>query len=88
MNCNIFHSDWIDKLMKKHGSCAYCGKIDSLINSLCEECYVEDMTNLKVIRSFLRKDPFANAMKISIETGISINKITRLMKTGTLRLID
>lgn len=70
--------------MEKYGSCIYCGKIDPLINSLCNDCYREEMNNLLEIKAFLRQYPRSNAMDIALETGISIEKITRLIKKGTI----
>ncbi|TRM10699.1 hypothetical protein FH966_02640 [Lentibacillus cibarius] len=71
--------------MEKYGSCQYCGKIDRLMNGLCNDCYSEELNNINDIKTFLSKYPHSNAMDIALETGISIDKITRLIKKGTIR---
>ncbi|WP_156291257.1 helix-turn-helix domain-containing protein [Oceanobacillus salinisoli] len=70
--------------MKKSGICVNCGKMGQLFHDLCTECYDEEMYMVKEIRGFLKKHPKSNAMDISSETGISITKVTRLIKNGTL----
>lgn len=70
--------------MKRNGLCVNCGKIDQLMNDLCNECYGIEQSNIKEIKKVLLKYPNSNAMDLSIETGISIDGITRLIKKGTL----
>ncbi|MFA1822260.1 hypothetical protein ACDX78_19110 [Virgibacillus oceani] len=70
--------------MKNYGSCMYCGKIDHLTNELCEDCFTEEMDNVKKIKEILAKHPNSNAMEIAQKTNISIDRITRLIKRGTL----
>ncbi len=70
--------------MKKYGLCTNCGKINQLINNLCNNCYRDEMDTIKEIKTFLNKYPRSNAMDIALETGISIDKITRLIKRGTI----
>jgi len=74
-------------MRNNYGSCQYCGKISAQINQLCEDCYDEEMKNLKEIKQFLIDHPHANAIEISLETNISIHKITRLIKSGTIKAI-
>ncbi|WP_163969591.1 hypothetical protein [Oceanobacillus halotolerans] len=71
--------------MATYGSCQYCGKIDHLINNLCDDCYQEEMRHLNEIKAFLSKYPTSNAMDIALKTGIPIDKITRLVKKGSLQ---
>ncbi|MUK87532.1 hypothetical protein GMD78_03840 [Ornithinibacillus sp. L9] len=71
--------------MKRNGSCLDCGKIDSLLNNLCEDCYEKEAKLVKQVKTFLTNNPNSNAIDISLETGIAIDKITRLIKKGTLR---
>ncbi len=72
--------------MQKYGSCTYCGKIDHLTNGLCNECYDVEQKNIHEVIEFLLKHPNSHAMEVSLNTGISIEKITRLIKRGTLVL--
>ncbi|WP_164670237.1 hypothetical protein [Virgibacillus doumboii] len=70
--------------MTKYGSCTYCGKIEELINGICNECYDEEINHLKVVKNYLLNNPHSNAMEISLSTDIPIDKITRLIKKGTI----
>lgn len=70
--------------MKNYGSCVYCGKIDGLIFNLCRECYNEEIDNIQKVKEILLKFPNSNAIDLAIKTDIPIDKITRLIKKGTL----
>lgn len=65
---------------KNYGFCKTCGKLEQLIHELCSKCHQEERNDLKEIKEFIAKHPHANAMDVSRETGISISKITRLLR--------
>ncbi|SES91795.1 hypothetical protein SAMN05216389_103177 [Oceanobacillus limi] len=71
--------------MRNYGACSHCGKVDTIIYNLCKECYDEEATIIKNVKEYLSKKPNSNAIEVATETGISIDKITRLVKSGVLK---
>ncbi len=70
-------------------NCERCGRVfDSgkAGESLCKECIIEEQKDLKKINDYLRKNPMANIMEASKDTGIARGKILRLIKGGSLKM--
>ncbi|WP_146817645.1 hypothetical protein [Alkalibacillus haloalkaliphilus] len=70
--------------MKDFGICSRCGQMTYIAYDFCRNCYNEEEETIHEIKTYLRTHPRANAMDISSGTGISISKITRLIKNGMI----
>ncbi|MDV2582189.1 hypothetical protein [Alkalibacillus haloalkaliphilus] len=71
-------------VMKDFGICSRCGQFTYITYDFCRNCYYEEEETIQKIKTYLRTHPRANAMDISSGTGISISKITRLIKNGMI----
>ncbi|MDQ0352381.1 hypothetical protein J2R98_002225 [Alkalibacillus filiformis] len=71
-------------LVRDFGICSHCGRMTYITYDLCRDCYNEEEETIQKIKTYLRTHPRANAMDISSGTGISIHKITRLIKNGMI----
>ncbi len=70
-------------------NCERCGKVfdtEKTGETLCKECVIEEQKELKKINDYLRKNPMANIMEASENTGVSRGKILRLIKGGSLKM--
>ncbi len=69
--------------------CRRCEKLTSeLENGYCSECQQKNRTDLKIIRDYIETHRGANAMDISLETGIPLRVINRLLKEDSLYIAD
>jgi hypothetical protein len=51
-------------------------------------CQAGDRDDYKVVRDYLRAHPNSNAMQVSNATGVSVSKILRYIRTGSLTVVD
>jgi hypothetical protein len=68
--------------------CQKCGNIKQAHEDVCRICNYSDRDEYQIVREYLRKNPNSNAMQIANATGISVSKILRYIKTGTLTVVD
>lgn len=69
-------------------TCFKCGSEMSPGEYTCKVCGQNDMDEYRMIRNYVRSFPNSNAMQIANATGISISKILRYIKDGSLTVID
>ncbi|MFY0542539.1 hypothetical protein [Brevibacillus sp. H7] len=68
--------------------CQKCGNIKPAQEEVCRVCNHSDMDEYRAVREYLRSNPNSNAMQIANATGISVSKILRYIKTGSLTVVD
>ncbi len=68
--------------------CEKCGNIKAAHEDVCRICNHSDMDEYRMVREYLRSNPNSNAMQIANATGISISKILRYIKSGSLTVVD
>ncbi len=68
--------------------CPACGGAKPLVQAYCQECLETEKNQYRIIREYLRSYPNSNAMQVANATGISISKITRLIREGALSVLD
>lgn len=68
--------------------CLKCGSEMSPGDYSCGVCGQNDMDEYRMIRNYVRSFPNSNAMQIANATGISVSKILRYIKNGSLTVVD
>lgn len=69
-------------------TCLKCGSPMNPRESSCQVCGQNDMDEYQLIRNYVRSYPNSNAMQIANATGISVSKILRFIKNGSLTVVD
>lgn len=69
-------------------SCKVCGYPVPANDEVCKTCGEHDRDDYKIVREYLRANPNSNAMQVAIATGISVSKILRYIRNGSLSVID
>lgn len=59
-----------------------CGGVKLQEQSKCDSC-VQEQQHSQIIRDYIHEHPNANVMMISQGTGLSVEKILRLIKDGS-----
>jgi hypothetical protein len=70
------------------GFCKICGSPKQAKEEFCPACHQGDLDDYKIVRNYLRAHPNSNAMQVSNATGISISKILRYVRNGSLSVVD
>ncbi|MED1796589.1 MULTISPECIES: hypothetical protein [Brevibacillus] len=68
--------------------CMKCGSEMSPGEYTCKVCGQNDMDEYRLIRNYVRSFPNSNAMQIANATGISVSKILRYIRDGSLTVVD
>ena len=68
--------------------CYTCGNLLGPGEYSCKVCGQNDMDDYQMIRNYVRTNPNSNAMQIANATGISVSKILRYIKNGSLTVVD
>ncbi|GED69203.1 hypothetical protein BRE01_29050 [Brevibacillus reuszeri] len=68
--------------------CFKCGHILNPGEYTCQVCGQNDMEDYRTIRNYVRSYPNSNAMQIANATGISVSKILRYIRDGSLTVVD
>jgi len=68
--------------------CMKCGSEMSPGEYICKVCGESDRDEYRMIRNYVRSFPNSNAMQIANATGISVSKILRYIKNGSLTMVD
>lgn len=69
-------------------TCVKCGSPMNPRETACQICGHSEMDEYRIIREYVRNHPHSNAMQVANATGISISKIVRYIKEGSLTVID
>ncbi|MFD2370731.1 hypothetical protein ACFSO0_12420 [Brevibacillus sp. GCM10020057] len=69
-------------------TCLKCGSEMSPGEYKCRVCGESDLDEYRAIRNYVRSFPNSNAMQIANATGISVSKILRYIKNGSLTIVD
>lgn len=73
--------------MDNYGFCRECGKVkEDKKLPYCRRCDQQFYERFKKIKAYLLKHPLANAMEISVNTNIPIERVTRYIKDELLKL--
>ncbi|USG67056.1 hypothetical protein NDK47_07125 [Brevibacillus ruminantium] len=72
----------------KQQFCEQCGLPIPLTESGCKSCALEELDEYRIVREYLRLHPNSNAMQIANTTGISISRILRYIKNGSLTMVN
>lgn len=66
-------------------NCPECGKVFSYLRTnLCPACQEKDEENFKIVRAYIIKNPSADLLSVSENTGISEAKIIRYLREGRI----
>ena len=68
--------------------CEQCGLPMPAAESACRSCTQEELDEYRVVREYLRMNPNSNAMQIANATGISVSRILRYIKNGSLTMVN
>jgi len=68
--------------------CLRCGNPMNAKDLICSVCGQNDFDEYQLIRNYVKTYPNSNAMQIANATGISISKILRFIKSGSLTVVD
>ncbi|WP_400162780.1 hypothetical protein ACAF76_004875 [Brevibacillus sp. TJ4] len=68
-------------------TCLACGSPMHPRELVCTVCGANELEEYTIIRNYVRSYPNSNAMQIANATGISINKILRFIKDGSLTVV-
>lgn len=74
-----------EKIMSEF--CQNCGSNKSPNDDYCLNCQ-DELEEYRVVREYLRAYPNSNAMQIANATGISISKILRYIRSGSLSVVE
>ncbi|MBY0050996.1 hypothetical protein EB820_20740 [Brevibacillus agri] len=69
-------------------TCFKCGSKMKPNEYSCHVCGENEMEDYRMIRNYVRSYPNSNAMQIANATGISVSKILRYIKNGSLTVVD
>lgn len=69
-------------------TCLVCGSPMKPRELVCAVCGQNDQEEYRVIRNYVRSYPNSNAMQIANATGISVSKIMRFIKDGSLTVVQ
>lgn len=69
-------------------TCWKCGSKMSPEEYNCRVCGQNDREEYRMIRNYVRSFPNSNAMQIANATGVSVSKILRYIKNGSLTIVD
>jgi hypothetical protein len=68
--------------------CNACGSAIPHGEEFCRTCYSNDMDDYRIVKNYLRAHPNSNAMQIANATGISVSKIMKYIRSGSLTVVD
>lgn len=68
-------------------ACLACGSPMKPGELVCRVCGHNSHDEYLIIRNYVRANPNSNAMQIANATGISISKILRFIKDGSLTMV-
>lgn len=68
--------------------CDRCGLPIPPHETECRSCSLEELDEYRVVREYLRQNPNSNAMQIANATGISVSRILRYIKNGSLTIVS
>jgi hypothetical protein len=69
-------------------ACLNCGSPMNPRELICTVCGQNERDDYLTIRQYLKSYPNSNAMQIANATGISVSKILRFIKNGSLSVVD
>lgn len=69
-------------------TCLKCGSPLGRGEYNCQVCGENDLADYQMIRNYVRTYPNSNAMQIANATGISVSKILRYIRNGSLTVVD
>lgn len=73
--------------MDNYGFCRDCGKVkEEKYLPYCYQCDKQFRERFAKIKAYLKENPSANAMEISRATDIAIDRVTRYIKDGLLKI--
>ncbi|NGQ96868.1 hypothetical protein G3578_17015 [Brevibacillus sp. SYP-B805] len=67
--------------------CKECGSALQPGEVFCKTCYSHERDEYRIVKEYLRTHPNSNAMQIANETGISISKIMKYIRNGSLTVV-
>ena len=66
-------------------NCPECGKLfEFLFKNLCPDCINKEDGEFEAIVAYLRENPGVGISEISEATGIGVNRIVKMLKSGRL----
>ncbi|MGG4456195.1 hypothetical protein [Brevibacillus porteri] len=69
-------------------TCLKCGSPMGRGEYSCQVCGENEIQDYQMIRNYVRSYPNSNAMQIANATGISVSKILRYIRNGSLTVVD
>lgn len=71
-------------------NCKRCNKIFNYLGGpqICPVCKEADEADFRKVKEYLYDHPGATMSQISMELGISVDKITRFLKEGRLEIVE
>jgi len=71
-------------------NCKRCNKIFNYLGGaqICPICKEADEADFRKVKDYLYDNPGATMSQISMELGISVEKITRYLREGRLEIVD
>ncbi|RNB74890.1 hypothetical protein EDM52_09215 [Brevibacillus invocatus] len=69
-------------------ACLKCGSPMNPKELICSVCGQNDREEYQLIRNYVRSYPNSNAMQIANATGVSVSKILRFIRDGSLTVVD
>ncbi|MGE5703518.1 MAG: hypothetical protein ACM32O_13390 [Clostridia bacterium] len=69
-------------------TCPYCKNSMRPHEFFCSTCAQDEYISYRAVKDYLRKYPSSNAMQISNATGISVSKIIKFIRDGSLTVVD
>lgn len=71
-------------MLKNIDICEDCGKLAQLTRSVCYDCFIIEQHHIESVNRFLRKNQFASAEEVMKETGVTNQKMRKLINEGRL----
>lgn len=68
--------------------CHVCGTPLPSDATYCKTCYASDLDDYRTVREYLRAYPNSNAMQVANATGISVSKIMKYIRDGSLTVVE
>lgn len=66
-------------------NCTRCGAlITSSGTAICAECVAKEQNDFEQIRAYMRNNPTASVLDISVATGLSLRRIKEFVRQGRL----
>lgn len=67
-------------------NCKKCGRLHYGTGRICNECLKKEEEQFALIKAYLKEHPDSSIVKVSNETGVSVQEIEKFLREGRLEV--